>query len=135
MTSSRQSGPLVASALALQSQHELARRSLVMGLVQAWVHASLASRYARFLEQSSEHSLTAILTCPASWTKMALSTTTDASHTCHGSLILGSAWPNPGAAKALMSRSRRLHRLAGYDANAVVACVRGPTIADTSAIQ
>ncbi|CEL11396.1 hypothetical protein ASPCAL14498 [Aspergillus calidoustus] len=36
MTSSRQSGPLVASTLAPQSQHELARRDLVMGLVQAW---------------------------------------------------------------------------------------------------
>jgi hypothetical protein len=35
MTSSRQSEPLVASTLAPQSQHELARRDLVMGLVQA----------------------------------------------------------------------------------------------------
>jgi hypothetical protein len=107
---------------------------LLWVLCKLGVHASLASRYARFLEQSSEHSLTASLTCAASRTKMALSTT-DASHTCHGFLIPGSAWPNPGAAEALMSRSRRLHRLAGYDANAAVACVRGPTIAGTTAIQ
>jgi hypothetical protein len=36
MTSGRQSGPLVASTLAPQSQYELARRNFVMGLVQAW---------------------------------------------------------------------------------------------------
>ncbi|CEL11946.1 hypothetical protein ASPCAL15040 [Aspergillus calidoustus] len=127
MTSSRQSGPLVASTLTPQSQHEVARRDLVMGLVQAWSARSPGREvYARFLEQSSEHSLTASLTCPASQTKMAVSTT-DASHTFHGSLIPGSAWPNPGAAEALVHRSRRLHRLAGYDANVAVACVRGPS--------
>ncbi|CEL07049.1 hypothetical protein ASPCAL10214 [Aspergillus calidoustus] len=36
MTPSPQSGLLAASTLAPQSQHELARRDLVMGLVQAW---------------------------------------------------------------------------------------------------
>ncbi|CEL07715.1 hypothetical protein ASPCAL10870 [Aspergillus calidoustus] len=103
-------------------------------LCKLGVHAPLAARYARFLEQSSEDSLTASLTYPASRTKRALSTT-DASQPCHGSLIPGSAWPNPGPAEALVHRSRRLHRLAGYDANVAVARVRGPTIADTSAIQ
>jgi hypothetical protein len=39
------------------------------------------------------------------------------------------------SAEALMHRSRRLPRLAGYDANVAVARVRGPTIADTSASQ
>ncbi|KAL3483119.1 hypothetical protein BJX62DRAFT_231202 [Aspergillus germanicus] len=102
-------------------------------LCKLGVHASLGSRYARFLEQSSEHSLTASLTCPASWIKMALSTT-DASHTCHWSLIPGLACPNAGAAEALMSRLRRLHRPAAYNANIAVARVHGPTIAGTTAI-
>ncbi|CEL11974.1 hypothetical protein ASPCAL15068 [Aspergillus calidoustus] len=99
-------------------------------LCKLGVHARLAARYARFLEQSPEHSLTTSLTCPASRTKRALSTT-DASHPCHGSLIPGSAWPNLGPAEALVHQSRRLHRLAGYDANVAVERVRGPTIADT----
>jgi hypothetical protein len=103
-------------------------------LCKLGVHASLASRYARFLEQSAGHSLTTSPACAASRTKMALSTT-EASRMCHGSLIPGSACPNPSSAEALMYRSRRLHRLAGYDANVAKACVRGPTIADTSAIQ
>ena len=96
--------------------------------------AFLASMYARFLEQRSEHSLTTSLTCPASRTQMAVSTT-EASHTCHGSLIPGSACPNPGPAEAQMHRSRWLHRLAGYGANVAVVCVRGPTIADTTTTQ
>jgi hypothetical protein len=96
-------------------------------LCKLGVHAPLAARYAGFLEQSPEHSLTTSLTYPASRTKRAVSTT-NASHPCHGSLILGPA-------EALVHRSRRLHRLAGYDANVTVARVRGPTIADTSAIQ
>ncbi|CEL07073.1 hypothetical protein ASPCAL10238 [Aspergillus calidoustus] len=78
--------------------------------------------------------LAASLTYPASRTKRALSTT-DASHPCPGSLIPGSAWPNAGPAEALVHRSRRLHRLAGYDANVAVARVGKPTIADTTAIQ
>lgn len=76
-------------------------------LCKLGVHASLASRYARFLEQRSEHSLTTSLTCPASRTQMAVSTT-EASHTRHGSLVPGSACPNPGPAEALRYRSRRL---------------------------
>jgi len=37
--------------------------------------------------------------------------------------------------EALMHRSGRLHRLAGYGANVAVACVRGPTIGDTTTTQ
>ncbi|KAL6229330.1 hypothetical protein BDW75DRAFT_235284 [Aspergillus navahoensis] len=124
MTSSQQSGP---------NMNWLDGICLWV-LCKLGVHASLGLRYARFLEQSAEHSLTTSLACPASRTEMALSTT-EASHMCHGSLIPGSACLNPNSAAALVYQSLRLHHLAGYDANVAVACVRGPTIANTSAIQ
>ncbi|KAL2835709.1 hypothetical protein BJX68DRAFT_260103 [Aspergillus pseudodeflectus] len=95
---------------------------LLWVLCKLGVHASLASRYARSLEQSSEHSLTASLTCPVSRTKGSLSSTE----------AVGLAQSQSAEA---MHRSRRLPRLAGYDANVAVARVRGPTIADTTAIQ
>ncbi|KAB8067900.1 hypothetical protein BDV29DRAFT_196079 [Aspergillus leporis] len=98
------------------------------------VDVSLALRYARFLEQNIEHLLITSMACLVSRTKMALSST-EASRMCYGSLIPASAWPSPSSAEALMHWSCWLHRLAGYDANVAVACVRRPTIADTSAIQ
>lgn len=123
--------------------HPLSRRNSNMNwldgtwfwvLCKLGVHALVASRYARFPEQRSVHSMTTSLTCPASRTKMVLSTT-EASHTCLGSLNPGSACHNPSPAEALMHQSRRLRRLAGYGANSAVACVRGPTIADTTTTQ
>ncbi|KAL2801575.1 hypothetical protein BJX63DRAFT_438689 [Aspergillus granulosus] len=118
MTSSRQSGPLVASTLAPQLQHELARWDLVMGLVQAWSarFPGLEPDVPSVSDQDgpiNHRRVTYVPRVPDSKVGLA----------------------NPGAAEALMSQFRRLHRLAGYDANVAVARVRGPTIADTTAIQ
>ncbi|CEL07062.1 hypothetical protein ASPCAL10227 [Aspergillus calidoustus] len=60
--------------------------------------------------------------------------TTEVSHTCHGSLVPGSARPDLGQADAPGNQSRRLHGLAGYSATVAVARARGPTIADTTTI-